>query len=415
MRYFWTLDPQFLPLSGADVPGTPVTLNYGNTNATLKLTTLLTNNIVNELHASGQRTLSHGSDTTVATPQSIGQGTIVPTQTELPRDLDVVHRPQPQWIAVPRQQPDRSDPIRRPDFLVPRSPYDSRRLRFPIRAVAHLLRGSAARLSVLRNLRGLDTRSARLSPRQHHLQRRQSGNTNGAGGNILECDYCVRSGPNGIIHNYTESNQDAFVQDDWKVSSRLTFNLGVRWEYDGTYGDKYGNLTNVSIAQLETVAVPPSGPTTSGPGLVGYVVPNNYTQHYPAPPAGVLVSNRSIPVTSGPPLSNFAPRFGFAWQPRKDGKLVIRGGVGMFYDRVGGGAFVHAVEQGDPYAVTLDYEGPNTFSNQNPYPNTPLGSFSPRWVNFAGCQPQCLLGRCKFRLGHAVDGHRSSHAIDAPV
>ena len=61
------------------------------------------------------------------------------------------------------------------------------------------------------------------------------GNTNGGGGNILQCLFCVRSGPNGIVHNYQENNQTAFVQDDWKVSSRLTFNLGVRWEYDGSY------------------------------------------------------------------------------------------------------------------------------------------------------------------------------------
>ena len=54
----------------------------------------------------------------------------------------------------------------------------------------------------------------------------------------------------GIIHAYRETNMNSFVQDDWKVSSKLTVNLGVRWEYDGTFGEKYGNLTNTWISQL---------------------------------------------------------------------------------------------------------------------------------------------------------------------
>ncbi len=75
------------------------------------------------------------------------------------------------------------------------------------------------------------------------------------------------------------------------------------------------------------------------------------------------------------------PRFGFAYQAAS--KLVIRGGAGLFYDRIGADRFVHAVEQGNPYSTTLDYSGSAAapFTIQNPFPDLPLGQFVQRWAN----------------------------------
>lgn len=369
VRYFWSRDPYNEPIS-SNLPGTPINLSYENINTVLKLTTLVSPNLVNELHAAGQYNLATGHDSTVTTPQAIGQATIVPTMTELPVTV-IFNGPSLNGSLYPDVSP--TNQVEYGDQIswahgkhTIRAGYEFQHTSWPI-SFAGLERGFLFYGTFADWLIG-------------------------GAGNILQCLFCVRSGPTGIIHNYLESNQGAFVQDDWKVNSQLTLNLGVRWEYDGTYSDKYGNLTNFWLSQLQSVPVPPSGPTTSGPGLAGYVVPNNYASHYPNPPAGVLVSGKSLPVQSGPPWNNFAPRFGFAWQPRKDGKIVIRGGAGMFYDRIGGGTFVHGLEQGYPYAVTLDYSGPNPYTNANPYPSTPLGTFASRWVNFNGCQPQCLAG-----------------------
>ncbi len=412
VKYFWTSDPQFAPLSGADVPGTPVTSKYDNINSVAKLTTLLTSSLVNELHVAGQHNGQHQSDTTVATPQALGQATIVPTETELPVTV-IFNGPSLNGTLAPSNSP--TDQMEYGDQIswsrgkhTIRVGYEFQYAQWPITFQGlergFLFYGTFADWTL--GLPGCPTGSTTCGPNN-------PGNTNGGNGNILMCLYCVRSGPNGIVHNYVERNDTAFVQDDWKISSRLTFNLGVRWEYDGTYSDKYGNLTNLSLSQFATVPVPPSGPTTSGPGLVGYVVPNNYTAHYPTPPAGVQTVNNSGSIYSGPPLSNFAPRFGFAWQPKKDGRLVVRGGVGMFYDRIGGGSFVHAVEQGYPYAVTLDYSGSATapFDNQNPYPSTPLGTFASRWVDFGGCQPTCLNGA----PNSAIDSPTLDTALHTPL
>ncbi len=163
----------------------------------------------------------------------------------------------------------------------------------------------------------------------------------------------------------------AFVQDDYKVSSHLTLNLGVRWEYDGALSDKYGNLTQTWVSRIQAVPMPPTGPTTSGPGVSQWVVPNNFVSFYGQPPAGVLVNNSNTPERKHAPLSNFGPRIGFAYQAKN--KLVVRGGAGIFYDRVGADRIIYAVEQGNPYSATVDF---NTFRTTDAGQSVPIHSSS---------------------------------------
>src|SRR5579883_2428260 len=387
MRFFYTHNPQTIPFnSNGILPGTPVHNDYSNMNAVLKLTSQITPTLINEVRASGQRNYSVGTDSTPGTPQQVGQTPIIPSITELPVTV-IFGAPSMFGTLAPSfsttnqfQYADQISWQHGKHQL--RAGYEMERTQWPI-DFAGLERGFLFYGSFADWLIG----RAGCAPGDSTCGPSNPGNTNGGFGNIFQCLFCVRSGPypNGIVHEYKEPNQYAFVQDDFKVNSRLTLNLGVRWEYDGIYSDIYGNLTNLWVSQIESVPVPPTGPTSSGPGLVGYVVPNNYLAHYPTPPQGVLISNRSLPVRSGPPLTNFGPRVGFAYQIND--KVVLRGGGGLFYDRVAGDRFVHGLEQGYPYAITLDYSGPGPasapFSNQNPYPNIPLGTFASRWANFA--------------------------------
>ena len=379
-RYFYTRNPQTLNLSGG-LPGTPANLQYSNTYAVLKLTSVLSPTFVNEAHVSFQRNYQLGQDSTPGSPKDVGQTPIIPQINELPVTV-IFGGPSHGGSLYPSYSP--TNQIQLGDQIAwsmgthnLRAGFEYEHTHWPI-VFQGLERGFLFFGSFSDWLIG---RAGCTDP---SCSPANPGNTNGGFGNILQCLFCVRSGPDGIIHGYLLSNMNTFIQDDWKVNSKLTLNLGLRWEYDGTFSDKYGNLTNFWESQIRTVPIPPTGPTTSGPGLVGYVVPNNYLDHYPQPPAGVLVSDRKLPVKSGPPLTNFAPRIGFAYQMTN--KLVMRGGVGIFYDRVAGDRFVHGLEQGYPYAVTLDYAGPGPatvpFSLQNPYPSTPVGTFASRWANF---------------------------------
>jgi hypothetical protein len=390
-KYFYTMDPQTSPFngtpttSGTNLAGTPLTNYYANTNAVLRLTTIITNTQVNEFHVSGQRNEAIGNGITPGTEAGVGQTPIVPTITQLPSTV-IVGAFGLNGGLTPSVSP--TNQLQIADQYswshgrhTIRAGVDVEGTRWPI-SFEGLERGFLFYLSFADWLIG----RGGCAPGNTACSPSNPGNTTGVPfGDITSCLFCVRSGPTGIIHNYGEHNYDGFVQDDWKVNSRLTVNLGVRWEFDGTYNDKYGNLTNVWPNLMNGVAAPTSeaAALTSTAGYIGYVVPGNFLAHYGSVPAGVQVNSNSTPVSSHPPLSNFAPRIGFAWQPQDNGKLVIRGGAGIFYDRIAGDRFVHGLEQGYPYSITLDYPSAiNTFNNQNPYPTTPL-SFPPRWYNTA--------------------------------
>ena len=206
------------------------------------------------------------------------------------------------------------------------------------------------------------------------------GSTNGTPlSNIIATVLAVRTPPSGIVHGYRVNDANSFVQDDFKVTARLTLNLGLRWDFDGLPTDKYGNLTNIWLSQIESVPVP--GTSSATGTYAGFVVPANYKG---ALPNGILRNSSNGPTRTGAPWNNVAPRVGFAWQPTGNHRLAVRGGYGYFFDRVNGNSVIHAVEQSPPYSLTLDNSGPalGFASLANPYPNQQLGWGDTRWVNF---------------------------------
>ncbi len=385
MRYLFTEDPQEVPFGIASIPGTPSFSYYANTNSVLRLTTLVTNSFVNEAHATVQRNIANGHDETPQyTPQSVGINPIIPQQTQPPVMVIANAYGIGGTLAPfygPATQVNFGDQVswsHGKHTIRAGGEYEADQWNLSFK-------------SLLRGFLIIDTFDDFLIGRPGltgcnvagGCSPSNPGNTTGGPvGTFLECLFCVRSGPNGIIHQYREKDFAGFVQDDWKVNSQLTINLGVRWEYDEMLADTDGNLTNIWPSLMQGVT-PPTTPIPTRNALLGYVVPNNFAAHYGAPPAGVTTVGTPAPTQNGTPWNNFGPRFGFAWQPIKNGKLVVRGGIGFFYDRVGSSKFVHAVEQGDPYAVTLDEAGPFAaapYSLSNPFPSTPL-AFTPRYFN----------------------------------
>lgn len=173
--------------------------------------------------------------------------------------------------------------------------------------------------------------------------------------------------PGGQILDLRSNSSAAFVQDDFKISKHLTLNLGLRWEYLGHEFD--ANPANGGFdlwwTQLSTLPIAPAGGT-----YVGYTVANNYNGPLPQ---GVVKRGKNSADQNGAPWNNFEPRLGFAWQPLASDKLVVRGGGGFYYNMINGTPQVFNQEE-DPVTITsISRSGAGNAAStlQNPYGTVP--------------------------------------------
>jgi hypothetical protein len=121
-----------------------------------------------------------------------------------------------------------------------------------------------------------------------------------------------------------------FVQDDWKVSPGWTLNFGLRYELDLPPYDTRGRITNFDPALYKPRLAVNSNGNPVGPPIGGFVQAGNVIPEYDRED----VPNVSKRVVRSVDPNNFAPRIGFAYTPRDTGRLVVRGGYGIFYSRV---------------------------------------------------------------------------------
>ncbi|MBK9167126.1 MAG: TonB-dependent receptor [Bryobacterales bacterium] len=148
-----------------------------------------------------------------------------------------------------------------------------------------------------------------------------------------------------------------FIQDDWKITPRLTLNFGLRWEFLGFTVDKRGRNGNF---YPHLYAPPPPGGTTSA----GFVQSRNAERKTPGLP------EVHPTMLDGDRWNNFAPRAGFAY--RVSDRLALRGGYGMFHDRLSNQVGLRAA-LAPPNYLRINLSGADTapYSLQNPFPVLP--------------------------------------------
>jgi carboxypeptidase family protein/TonB-dependent receptor-like protein len=126
----------------------------------------------------------------------------------------------------------------------------------------------------------------------------------------------------------------AYFQDDWKVTHKLTLNLGIRYDVDIGFVDSGHQKDNRAIRALQIIGNP-----------YGKVAHDD--------------------------KNNFSPRFGFAWDMMGDGRSVLRGGYGMYYDQSFLNVPLFAVQQANPEIYATFQNVDDNLSLASPPPSIP--------------------------------------------
>src|SRR5579871_185274 len=205
---------------------------------------------------------------------------------------------------------------------------------------------------------------------------------------------------------YTRQFYDSlYLQDNWKVTSRLTLNYGVRWEpYLAPYNNRGENEHFDRTAFIQNVH---SNVFSNAPAGLFFPGDPQYT---------------SGDYINGPVWNKFFPRIGVAWDPQGNGRMTIRAGYGMYGDRAmmlagtaayfappfGNNVSVTGTNISDPWAsypggnpmpVLSSLQGIGVYSHSIPFPlngafvNSPMSEFHPVYMNQWNLSVQRQVGK----------------------
>jgi hypothetical protein len=142
---------------------------------------------------------------------------------------------------------------------------------------------------------------------------------------------------------------DAFVTDDWRLNSRLSLNIGIRWDFQAPVTELYNRLVNLTAGQNFTSVTPACGTSASGCTLASQAgLPNSLVR---------------------PNYREIQPRIGFAWRPFAKGTTVVRGGYGIYYNTSVYQPLANQMAQQAPlsYSVTQQNSVANPYTLANAF------------------------------------------------
>jgi hypothetical protein len=168
-----------------------------------------------------------------------------------------------------------------------------------------------------------------------------------------------------------------YFQDDWKINPKLTLNLGLRWDYFSPISETNGGQANFVQTGPPTggpiYLIPASGkdnrslsstannPSLNGQGFLDLLAKDGIALGSTNRYGNALVQTQQ---------TNFAPRFGFAYEVTP--KLVVRGGAGLFFNAFENQGYGPNIGENYPFVYNFDFKGNGSDSapfsaGPNPY------------------------------------------------
>ncbi len=180
-----------------------------------------------------------------------------------------------------------------------------------------------------------------------------------ASGNAVPCWSSYNQGFGPLAFQFTSVDYGLYAQDDWHMSTRVTLNLGLRWDYEK--------------------------------------MPNPQIPNPLLPASNIFPSDKN----------NFGPRLGVAWDITGQGKWVLRGGYGIYYGRIINSTISNAITNTAAPGSQVQLLFANAAAAGAPrYPNvlsTPAGSSSvPDVVVFANNTPNPMIHEFDLAFEHEI-------------
>jgi outer membrane receptor protein involved in Fe transport len=169
--------------------------------------------------------------------------------------------------------------------------------------------------------------------------------------------------------NWRARDANLYAQDDIKITSRLTVNLGLRYERLGDIGEVNGRNSSMDPALINRT--PPT--VAQGGSLAGILVSSNFPG---TRPAGVVSSGNNLGIY-GKGQNTWNPRIGFAWNLPGSDRFVLRGGYGIYHQRTTGQMYLQQISNQPFGLIRVNYPNFNGFDSPFPPDPGPFPQFSP--------------------------------------
>ena len=356
-RFFFSRSPQtqYFTAGPTSLPGNPEDTLHQNLNAVLRLVTSFTPKFANEFHLSGQRDIMNDTPDSPFTNTELG---ITSLNSNFPQ-MDLINimgvlalGGNGNWDRYNVNQYQAADSISwihgrhsihaafeaelRQDNVWNLSPARGTLTYMSFADFLLSLPGCAPGTTIFNgSCAEYDANGQAVSSGVNQANIFQSSAPGGAAATL---------GDNGANHAYRYAEYSTWLQDDIKISDRLTLNLGLRWDYFGNPTDSTGNMTLFMPGFAGDNSAVSDGKAT----YAGFVVPANFKGTLEN---GVVRSSRNS-ILNDASKKNFAPRLGLAWKPLAKSDLTIRSGYGIFYDRPDSNTLELQSLTEAPYAAT---------------------------------------------------------------